>query len=83
MFILSDTNPSQNIVIDSGEGGAWASGGYPDHVHRLCQRGGFQRFGNRVNNLGDNGLMGFLGWPSCVVGGKNMAQGSLDLKTSE
>ena len=52
-------------------------GGTRINVHRLCQRGVFSDLGKRVNDLGGNSLMGCLGWPTCVVGGRNVAQGSL------
>jgi hypothetical protein len=32
-------------------GWAWASGGYPDHVHVLCQRGSVFRIEEGVNQF--------------------------------
>ena len=42
-----------------------------------ASEGVFSDLGKRVKDLGGNSLMGCLGWPTCVVGGRKVAQGSL------
>jgi hypothetical protein len=51
VFILSDTNPSQNIVMDGGEGVGMGQWGVPRSCTQALPAGRFSRIGEGVNQF--------------------------------